>query len=506
MWLSAEETNVLDNALITMAHLYHSGVVHIQLRRLINEESKFEIEYSINKTQSLIKDDPENPVDENGRFPEQAEPEKIKFVLTTSEVDDHKRQLTFCNVDLSETMRSKKILLNEQLKLLNIVNNIYSTMIQLEMAGHPDYQLKEETLQLSDRAGEISRILPKVKDNEDEEINILKRLVEKQTEQLHLIHQQTVINHKLWLDNLEGYRKLTRLLQLFSNRQVMILIILLTKSTADNRMKRNFLKKLHCKSDRDFSDDQELQLTIQSLRHYLRSLRLSTCDLSVENIQRLYNKHQIPNRSNGESCLQKLSAFLKELLNDGRELFIERTSIHDNQQYLVTLTHKDQPTEPNPLDHDLDMETFSILVNILNHRLPASFQILWCSRATEDDIRLFFSRIQTFCHLSFVIMDIDKMHHRLREILFNEQDALTKSDRPHGEVYYFSRELTSRKGLRPYLLTPQIRNPIVTNQKLNELFQRNNLIKPRLRVICGKAGIGKLNNHISPNNHHIWFF
>ncbi|CAF1510370.1 unnamed protein product, partial [Rotaria sordida] len=24
-------------------------------------------------------------------------------------------------------------------------------MIQLEMAGHPDYQLKEETLQLSDR-------------------------------------------------------------------------------------------------------------------------------------------------------------------------------------------------------------------------------------------------------------------------------------------------------------------------------------------------------------------
>ncbi|CAF4322341.1 unnamed protein product [Rotaria sp. Silwood2] len=491
MWLSADETNVLDNALITMEHLYRSGVVHIQLRRLINEKSKFEIEYSINKTQTLIKDDSENPIDENDGFLQPTEPEKIKFVLTTSEVDDHKRQLTFCNVDLSEAMKSKKILLNEQLKLLDTINNIYSTMIQLEMAGHPDYQLKEETLQLSDRAGEISRILSGVKDNENEEIDILKRLVERQTDRLHLIHQQVVLNYKLWLEHLEEYRKLTHLLQLFSNRQVMILIILLTKSTPDNRMKWNFLKKLHFKSDKNFNDDRELQLTIKSLRHYLRSLRLFTCDLSVENIQRLYDKHQIPNRSNGESCLQKLSAFLKELLNDGKELFMERTAINDNQQYLVTLTHKDQPAEPNPLDHDLDMETFSILINILSHRLPASFQILWCSRATEDDIRLFFIRIKTFYHLTFVIMDIDKMHHRLREILFNEQDTLTKSDRPHGEVYYFSRELTSRKGLRPYLVTPQIRNSMVANGKLNELFQSSNLIKPRLRVICGKAGVGK---------------
>ncbi|CAF3864491.1 unnamed protein product [Rotaria sp. Silwood1] len=487
-----------------MEHLYRSGVVHIQLRRLINEESKFQIEYSINKIQTLIKEDPENPIDENDGFLQSTEPEKIKFVLATSEVDDHKLQLTFCNVDLSEAMKSKKILLNEQLKLLNTVNNIYSTMIQLEMGGHPDYQLREETLQLSDRAGEIGRILSRVKDNENEEIDILKRLVERQTDQLHLIHQQMVINCKLWLEYLEEYRKLTRLLQLFSNRQVMILIILLTKSTPDNRTKWNFLKKLHFQSDKNFNDDRELQLTIESLRHYLRSLRLFTCDLSVENVKRLYDKHQIPNRSSGELCLKKLSAFLKEILNDGKELFIERTTVNDNQQYLVTLTHKDQPAEPNPLDHDLDMETFSILVNILSHRLPASFQILWCSRATEDDIRLFFIRIQTFYHLTFVIMDIDKMHHRLREILFNEQDILTKSDQPHGEVYYFSRELTSRKGLRPYLVTPQIRNSMVANRKLNELFQSNNLIKPRLCVICGKAGIGKLNKLICANNDDLW--
>ena len=493
MWLSADETNVLDNALITMEHLYRSGVVHIQLRCLINEESKFEIEYSIDKPHTLIKDDLENPINEN------AEPEKIKFILTKSEVDDHKRQLTFCNADLSEAMKSKKILLNEQLKLLTAVSSIYLKMIQLEMAGHPDYQLKQETLQLSDRTGEISRICSRMKDNQNEEIGILKRLVERQTDQLHLIHQQMEISYKLWLQHLDEYRTLTRLLQLFSNRQLMILIILLIKSTPDNRTKWNFLKKLHLKTDMNFTDDRELQLTIQSLGHYLRSLRLSDCDISVVNIHRLYNKHKIPSRSTCEYCLQKLSAFLKELLNDGKELFVERTLINGNQQYLVTLTHIDQPAEPNPLDHDLDMETFSILVNILNHRLPSSFQILWCSRTTEDDIHLFFIRIQTFYHLSFVIIDIDKMHPRLREMLFNEQETLTKLERPHGEVYYFSRELTSRKGLRPYLITPTIRNSTMANSNLNELFQRKNLIKSRLRVICGKAGIGKLNKLILPS-------
>lgn len=482
MWLSAEETNVLDNALITMEHLYHSGLVRIQLKRLINEESKFEIEYSINKTQSSIK--------------EQKESEKIKFLLARSEVDDHKRQLTFCNVDLSEAMKSKKILLNEHLKLLNLVNQMYLMMVKLEMAGHPDYQLKEETLQLSDRTGQISQILSQMKDGENEDAEKLKKLVEKQTEQFYLISEETIISYKRWLHNLDEFRKLTRLLGLLSNRQVMILIILLTKSTADNQKKWKFLKKLHPKMDMSSNGNVEIQLTIQSLRHYLRSLSLLSCNLSIENIQRLYYKHQIPIGSNSESCLQYLSNFLRELLNDERELSIKGTSIKDNQQYLITLPHKDQSAEANPIDHDLDIETFSILINIFNHRLPASFQILWCSHATEEDISLFFSRIQTFPHLTFVIPDIDKMHHRLREILFNKQDMLAKSDQAHGEVYYFSREFTSRKGLRPYLITPQIRNSTIAHQKLNELFPKTNLPKPKLRVICGKAGIGEFNKHI----------
>ncbi|CAF5137247.1 unnamed protein product, partial [Rotaria magnacalcarata] len=47
MWLSAEETTVLDNALLTMEHLYKTGKVQIRLRHLMNEQSYFEIIYSI---------------------------------------------------------------------------------------------------------------------------------------------------------------------------------------------------------------------------------------------------------------------------------------------------------------------------------------------------------------------------------------------------------------------------------------------------------------------------
>jgi uncharacterized protein YjcR len=48
MWLSPE-TTILDHALITMEHIYKTGIVNIRLRRLMNEQSYFEIEYSIDK-------------------------------------------------------------------------------------------------------------------------------------------------------------------------------------------------------------------------------------------------------------------------------------------------------------------------------------------------------------------------------------------------------------------------------------------------------------------------
>jgi ATP-dependent Lon protease len=157
MWLSAEETTVLDNALITMEHLYKTGTVKIRLRRLMNEQSYFEIGYAINKiqTEALRRTDSNEDEDE-----EQNRSKLLKFTLSMSDVDDHKRQLTFCNVDLQENMMYKKILLNEQLKLLKIVENIYAMLIKLEMAGHPEYQLREDVYDIHDRTGKTFDYYP----------------------------------------------------------------------------------------------------------------------------------------------------------------------------------------------------------------------------------------------------------------------------------------------------------------------------------------------------------
>ena len=153
MWLSTEETTALDHALITMEHVYRTGAVHFRLRRLIDEASHFEIEYSIKKVQTsdtTTRDpDDDNRLDGN-------ETENIKFTLSMPDIDDHKRQLTFCNVDLADNMYFKKILLSEQLKLLSVIENIYSMLIKLEMAGHPEYQLRDDTHHIYDRPGRIT--------------------------------------------------------------------------------------------------------------------------------------------------------------------------------------------------------------------------------------------------------------------------------------------------------------------------------------------------------------
>jgi len=150
MWLSAEETTMLDNALITMEHIYKTGLVNIRLRRLMNEQSYFEIEYSIDK--ATISMNNENNFDSDDEIQQR---EKIKFLLSMADIDDHKRQLTFCNVDLQQKMIYKKKLLNEQLKLLQIIEKIYSILLKLEMAGHPHFQLKEDVYEIYDRYGKI---------------------------------------------------------------------------------------------------------------------------------------------------------------------------------------------------------------------------------------------------------------------------------------------------------------------------------------------------------------
>jgi len=138
-----EDTTMLDNALIMMEHLYKTGVVHIRLRRLINEQSQYEIEYSIDKIS-----DPTN-----------VQQESIKYSLSMTDIDDHRRQLTFCTSDLLTDMPYKTLLLTEQLKLLQIIERIFSTLIKLEISGHPEYQCFEEHYQIHDIHGNAYKFI-----------------------------------------------------------------------------------------------------------------------------------------------------------------------------------------------------------------------------------------------------------------------------------------------------------------------------------------------------------
>ena len=81
---------------------------------------------------------------------------KIKFNLPMADIDDHKRQLTFCNIDLQDNMAHTKVLLDEQLNLLKVIERIYSLLIKLEVSGHPNYQLKEEKFEIFDQTGQLN--------------------------------------------------------------------------------------------------------------------------------------------------------------------------------------------------------------------------------------------------------------------------------------------------------------------------------------------------------------
>ena len=320
----------------------------------------------------------------------------------------------------------------------------------------------------------------------------MKRVIKTRTENLELICRSLEVNYLFWISNLERSRQETSLLTLFSNHQIMIMIILLRISTAENQVKCRFLEKISLSSNLINDRDKESQLTIQCLMNYLRSLRIN-CNLSSENISHLYQTYQIDSNENVEIILKKLSQFLRDVFQNQQQFLQRNPIVHGNQQYLVTSPSLRNPTENLPFEHDLDLDTCCILFNLFHNRLPSVYQILWCSTATEDDIHLFFLRIQTFHSLTFVIMDIDRMHHRLREVLLNEQDALTRREQSHASVFYFSRELTTnRNGLRPFHVPPRHRDSYHTYQHLIELFQQNHLPQPQIQIICGKAGIGQL--------------
>ena len=155
MWLSTAETSILDNALVTMEHLYRTGRVHIHLQRLINEQSAYDINYFIEKT-SCVRNRNEHADNDDCIENEDASgksQEKLTFKLSMSDVEDHKRQLTFCNVDLLASANYKTMILEEQLKLLGIIDKIFNAYVKLEMAGHPNFQMLEKQIEIYDSFG-----------------------------------------------------------------------------------------------------------------------------------------------------------------------------------------------------------------------------------------------------------------------------------------------------------------------------------------------------------------
>lgn len=162
MWLTAEDITMLDNALITMEHIYRTGVVHTSLRRLLNEQSNLKIRYSIEKMSTKIENKIDNDEEEEAEEKEKEEQHRQdihEITLSIDDIDDHKRQLTFCNVDLPENRIFQTILLNEQLKLFQIIEKIYLTLTKLEMNGHPEFQLKDNHYEIYDLYGKISFFL-----------------------------------------------------------------------------------------------------------------------------------------------------------------------------------------------------------------------------------------------------------------------------------------------------------------------------------------------------------
>ncbi|CAF3814466.1 unnamed protein product, partial [Rotaria sp. Silwood1] len=487
LWLSAEETTVLDNALITMEHLYKNGSVNIHLQRLIRKQSYYEIGYSIDRIQVGMK----KPTDDENNFEDNdgMKAKKIKFLLSMSDIDDHKRQLTFCYADVQQNLISKKTLINGQLKLLEILDNIYHMLNKLELDGHPDYQLRDEHYKID--LQEVQAAFMST-DSQDHQTAQLENGIRIRIQSLELINSTLKTAYDIWIQNLKKYRQLCSLLKLFSNREIMILIILLRTANEPKSTRNQFFKNLFELEDLNNQNENEQKLTIHFLAHYIRSLRISEVNLTNDHLLQLYQKYRIEAKSNTDLCLKKLAGFLQSLLENKRELFQPGQEQHENQQFLVNINRPPPSINQKSFAHDFDLDTCCVLLNIFQNQLPASYQILWCSNTTEQDIHLFFSRIRTFTSLTFAILDIDKMHHRLREILLIEQDLLTREQGVHGLVFYFSCELTTaRKGLREFHIPAKYKDTNQSYQHLMNLFNQQHISPPNIQSIYGKAGIGK---------------
>ena len=350
------------------------------------------------------------------------------------------------------------------------------------------------------RLGRISQILLKsTTANQALDLSELQDLVQSRTKDFTNESRQLEREYEDWIDRLTKWRNQNDFLKIFSNRQIMNLIILLTSSTKDYRVKHQLFEKLYSlsKIEDEYTNTDITQLTSLSLAHYLRSLPINENE-SIENlIEDSLGRYRIEHNISIDASLEELDSFLQKFLPTIKKTLPEPIRDNENEQYLITLNsiHHGSEKTSSIYDDALDIDTICILLNLFSDRFPSTYQILWCSETSIDEIRLFFSRIRTFVNIIFVVMDIDKMQARLREVFLSEQDQLSKYRERHGKVYYFSRELTTyRRGLKLFLIPPTYRHIRQTYTKLNQLSQQTQRMLPDIQVVCGKEGTGNFSN------------
>ena len=319
----------------------------------------------------------------------------------------------------------------------------------------------------------------------------LKLAIKERVAGLQVILREMKEDYDSWLKNLKESRNQCPLLMLYSNHEIMTLILLLQKSTDPHSIRKLFLKRLYAFKDAN-QQKQEDEYAFHTLLHYLRSLRVSRLYSNMDQLKQLFALSQVEPETEIEVCLRKLGEFIQTAFRDEQRSLTSFTGIDKSQQYIVRMkslasTGRDAAS----FELSLDRDTYCVILNLFHNQLPASYQILWCSNATATDIELFFARIRAFPSLIFVVLDIDRMHHSLRETLFNEQDSLTK-EKSHGTVYYFSEEIsTARKVLREFHIPSAYRDPEPVYRLVMELFRSQRIPSPSLRVIYGEPGVGK---------------
>lgn len=294
-----------------------------------------------------------------------------------------------------------------------------------------------------------------------------------------------------WIKNLREYREHCSWLKLFTNREIMILIILLRKMNSEDSVRVRLLKKLFNFKVSENQEKEENKLTIRCLQHYLSSVRLTEANLTAENLSELCQKHEIRMFADTKLCLEKLSKLLQDLFGDNTQQFSVERRQEKKQQWIVKVERQSSHFA-NSFGHDLSLTTCCTLLSVFKDRLPSSYQILWCTNTTTEDIHLFFSRIRAFTALNFVVMDIDKAEYRLRESILYQQDLLTREQSSHGNVYYFSNELTTaRKGLKEWTIDPSMTSSDTILKTLSSQFVNQGLAQSQFQIIYGESGMGK---------------